>query len=87
MPKVRPLTDTARDKEAFNRVLDIKRASAGIPNWAALADGLGIDRNVLYSWRHDPGSIPRRKLRKLYQYLKYTPEDMYASFGFGQQTS
>ena len=83
MPRVRPLTDAAKDREAFNRVLDIKRATAGIPNWTALADAVGVDRNTLYTWRHDPGCIPRRKLRELYRYLKYTPEDIYASFGFG----
>ena len=83
MPKVRPLTATARDREAFNYILDVKRAQAGIPNWTALADALGEDRNTLYAWRHDPGCIPRRKLRELYRLLKYTPEDMFRSFDFG----
>ena len=82
MPRVRPLTEVAKDKEAFNRVLDIKRAEARIPNWAALAEAIGEDKNVVYAWRADPGSIPRRKLRKLYRYLKYTPDDMFESFGF-----
>ena len=84
MPKVRPLTETARDREAFNHVMDVKRAQAGYENWAVLADALGEDRNTIYNWRHNPGCIPRRKLRELYRLLKYTPEDMFNSFGFGR---
>ena len=83
MPKVRPLTEEARDREAFNHVMDVKRAEAGIPNWSALADTLDVDRNTLYSWRHNPGCVPRRKLRKLYRVLNYTPEDIFRSYGFG----
>ena len=82
MPRVTPLTETARDREAFNYVLDCKRAQAGYKNWSALADALGIDRNTIYGWRNDPGGIPRRKLKELYRLLKYTPEDIYNSFGF-----
>lgn len=85
MPRVKPLTESARDREAFNHVLDVKRAQAGYPNWVALAEAMNIPRETLYSWRHNPGCIPRRKLRELYRLLKYTPEDIYESFGFNQR--
>ena len=82
MPRINPLTETARDREAFNHVLDIKRAQAGYKNWSALADALGVPRDTLYSWKRDPGQIPRRKLREIYRLLKFTPEEIYESFGF-----
>ena len=86
MPRVRPLTEEARAKEAFNHVLDVKRAESDIPNWTVVADRLGIKRNTFYTWRNNPGGIKRRDLIKLYKLLKYTPEDIFASLGFGRPT-
>lgn len=85
MPRLRPSTESTRDREAFNYILDCKRAQAGYKNWSALADALGLPRDTLYSWKRDPGQIPRRKLRELYRFLKYSPDDIYASFGFNKK--
>lgn len=85
MPRTKPLTEAARDREAFNHVLDIKRAQAGYKNWSDLADALDVPRDTLYSWKRDPGQIPRRKLRNIYRLLKYTPEDIFDSFGFNNR--
>ena len=83
MPRVKPLTEDARCKEAFNFVLDRKRAELRYKDWASVADALGIKKETLYTWRRDPGCIPARKLRLLYKKLRYTPEEIAESMGIG----
>ena len=83
MPRVKPLTEEARCKEAFNFVLDRKRAELRYKDWASVADALGIKKETLYTWRRDPGCIPARKLRLLYKKLRYTPEEIAESMGIG----
>ena len=81
MPRVRPLTEEARCKEAFNYVLDRKRAEFRYKDWTGVAEALGIPRDTLYTWRRDPGCIPTRKLRLIYKKLRYTSEEIAESLG------
>lgn len=87
MPKVKPLTEDAKYKDAFNFVLDRKRAESRYKNWTSLADALGIKKETLYTWMRNPGGIPSRKLRMLYQKLRYTPEEIAESFGIGWKSA
>ena len=82
MPRIRPLTEEARVKESFNYVFDKKRAENKYKDWAAVAKALGVVPETLYSWKRKPSGIPQHRLREIYRLLKYTPDDIYQSFGF-----
>ena len=87
MPRVKPLTEDARCKEAFNYVLDKKRAEGRYKDWTSVADALGIKKETLYTWRRDPGCIPNRKLRQLYKKRRYTPDEIAESMCIGGKTA
>ena len=82
MPKVRPLTQEARNKEAFRRMLDVKRAENGYRTWTALADAIGMEPGTLRSWKDNPSCISWEKLVRIFHFLKYTQEEVYTSLGF-----
>ena len=74
MPKLKISEQEQKDR-AFVGLIKLKMELEGYPRQQDLAERLNINRSTLSYKINNPDAFTRRELRRLFQVLKFTPED------------